>query len=123
MESLWRIKSIVASFSPRKEKDGQSKERKKEEWCPPSRGWITINVDASWSEGKACVVGLARNYRGEFLKAWFEQMNAYLVAIAECLAVGLAIQVTIEEGYEQVKIEADAKSVFDAIYNFGQEVG
>ena len=33
MESLWRIKSIVASFSPRKEKDGQSKERKKEDWC------------------------------------------------------------------------------------------
>ena len=33
------------------------------------------------------------------------------MAIAECLAVGLAIQVTIEEGYEQVKIEADAKSV------------
>jgi len=24
----------VASFSPGKEKDGQSKERKKEEWCP-----------------------------------------------------------------------------------------
>ena len=50
-------------------------------------------------------------------------MDAYSVAIAECLDVGLAIQVTIEEGYEQVKIEADAKSVFDAIYNFGQEVG
>lgn len=40
-----------------------------------------------------------------------------------CWASSLAISVAIEEGYEQVKIEGDAKIVFDAICNFGQEVG
>ena len=48
VEFPWRIKSAMERFSPRKENDGQCKEREKEEgWCPPPRGWIKINVDAS----------------------------------------------------------------------------
>ena len=49
-----------------------------------------MNVDASWSEGKARVSGLARNCRGEVLKVRTEKVDAYSVAIAECLAAGLA---------------------------------
>ena len=56
------------------------------------------------------------------MKAWVEQVDADSVAIAECLAIGLVIQAAIEEGYEQVKIEGDAKIVFDAICNIGQSV-
>ena len=38
MDFPWRIKSVVSSFSPRTEKDGQSKERVEEEgWCSPPR--------------------------------------------------------------------------------------
>ena len=44
------------------------------------------------------------------------------MAIAECLSIGLVIQAAIEEGYEQVKIEGDAKIVFDAICNIGQSI-
>ncbi|KAF3955943.1 hypothetical protein CMV_018900 [Castanea mollissima] len=95
MEFPWRIKSAMESFSPRKENDGQ------------------------W---KASLAGLARNCRGEILKAWAEQVDAVSVAIPECLAIGLAIQAANEEGYEQVTIEGDAKIVFDAICNTDQSV-
>ena len=73
-------------------------------------------------EVKGRQVLLGCNCRGEVLKAWAEQVDADSMAIAECLAIGLVIQAAIEEGYEQVKIEGDAKIVFDAICNIGQSI-
>ena len=43
MEFPWRIKSAMESFSPRKENDGQCKEREKEEgWCTPPRSMLML---------------------------------------------------------------------------------
>ena len=85
--------------------------------------WLEEIYDAAWREGKTSFSGLVRNNKGELLKVWVEQGDTLLVTVAECIAVEVAIQVAIEEGYEQVIVEGDSKSVIDTINNGGKSVG
>lgn len=38
-------------------------------WTPPLQGGITINVDAAFRSGDAAIAMVARNWKGELLKA------------------------------------------------------
>ena len=84
-------------------------------WATPSTGVIKINVDAAIYLDKSVIAAVARDYKGELIKAWAKTTVYKDPTIAEADAICWALELAKTEKFEKISIESDAKVCVDAL--------
>jgi ribonuclease HI len=84
-------------------------------WEAPSIGVIKINVDAAIYLDKSIMAAVARDYKGELIKAWAKTTVYKDPTIAEADAICWALELAKTEKFEKISIESDAKVCVDAL--------
>ena len=84
-------------------------------WEAPPIGVIKINVDAAICLDKSFMAAVARDYKGELIKAWAKTTVYKDPTIAEADAICWALELAKTEKFEKISIESDAKVCVDAL--------
>ena len=84
-------------------------------WSTPPPNVVKLNVDAAILRNHSTLAVIARNDKGEVLKAWAKQSKCCDPLQAETSAVLWALQLAASESFMHIIIEGDAKVCFDAI--------
>ena len=82
-------------------------------WKPPPSDLIKLNVDVALSVNTTSISVVARDHKGEVLKAWTNNISATDPTIAEASAIRWALELVIQENYLKVIVESDAKNCVD----------
>lgn len=86
-------------------------------WEKPEIGWTKLNFDGS-SKGKALnasIGGLFRNHKAEFILGYAEPIGRANSTIAEVAALHRGLELVLENGWSDVWLEGDAKTLIDII--------
>jgi hypothetical protein len=82
-------------------------------WEAPIDSAIKINVDAALTPEAACIAAVTRNHNGNITRVWAKKINFLDPAIAEATAFNWALNLAIQEGFERVIVESDAKNCIE----------
>lgn len=86
-------------------------------WEKPEKGWTKLNFDGS-SKGKAnkaSIGGVFRNHKAEFILGYAESIGRANSTIAELAALRRGLELVLENGWNDVWLEGDAKTLIDII--------
>ena len=86
-------------------------------WKKPGIGWTKLNFDGSSKgiAGKASIGGVFRNHKAEFLLGYAESIGKANSTIAEVSALHRGLELVRENGWNDVWLEGDAKTLIDVI--------
>ncbi|GMH30314.1 hypothetical protein Nepgr_032157 [Nepenthes gracilis] len=86
-------------------------------WKKPRKGWTKLNFDGSsrGKTGKASIGGVFRDHNAEFLLGYAESIGKSSSTVAELAALRRGLQLAIENGWSNVWLEGDAKTLVDMI--------
>jgi len=87
-------------------------------WEKPQIGWTKLNFDGSCkdSAGKASIGGVFRNYEAFlFLLGYAESIGRTTSMISELAALRRGLELVLENGWGNVWLEGDSKSLVDII--------
>jgi len=86
-------------------------------WKKPQIGWTKLNFDGSCkgTAGKASIGGVFRNHEAEFLLGYAESIGGTTSTIAELAALRRGLELVLENGWSNVWLEGDSKSLVDII--------
>ncbi|OIT30583.1 putative ribonuclease h protein [Nicotiana attenuata] len=86
-------------------------------WEKPKIGWTKLNFDGSCKckTGKSSIGGIFRNHEAEFLLGYAESIGKTNSTIAELTALSRGLELIIENGWNDVWLEGDSKSLVDVI--------
>ncbi|KAK2977099.1 hypothetical protein RJ640_017623 [Escallonia rubra] len=93
------------------------KEPIKVAWGKPEIGWTKLNFDGSCKckTGKASIGGVFRNHEAEFLLGYAESIGRTNSTIAEFAALQRGLELVLENGWNNVWLEGDSKTLVDVI--------
>lgn len=86
-------------------------------WQKPEIGWTKLNFDGS-SKGKsrkASIGGVFRNHNAEFLLGYAEPIGRTTSTVAEFAALRRGLELVLENGWINVWLEGDSKTLVDLI--------
>ncbi|XP_058757179.1 uncharacterized protein LOC131630417 [Vicia villosa] len=88
-------------------------------WAPPNFGWFKCNCDGSFIHDSSKVggAGLFRNYKGDFILSFAENLRCNSSVHAEFGAVIRAMEIAIDRGWQKLWIETDSSMVVKAFSN------
>ncbi|KAL5721431.1 hypothetical protein ACHQM5_005080 [Ranunculus cassubicifolius] len=88
-------------------------------WQTPDPGWTKLNFDGSFREktGVASIGGAFRNHKAEFLLGYSEQIGRTTCTVAELSALYRGLEIVLENGWENVWVEGDPKTLVEIIVN------
>ena len=100
----------------RNEKEENAK-NKKEQWQSLEDDWIKINCDAAFivNNKKAAYGVVARNREGKVLAGKGQWLDVDEAEIAEAITIKQRVKLAVEQRYQKVIIESDAKVVVERI--------
>ena len=114
VDSIKRIRTPELNFCAEKTTT------KHQQWCPPGKGWVKINVDAAMDK-ENMLVGLGvviRNSRGKVTTAAIKtEKNDGNVERAEASAAMWGLHVPFKAGAVSVDLKSDLKGVIELINN------
>ncbi|KAB1227763.1 hypothetical protein CJ030_MR1G028910 [Morella rubra] len=86
-------------------------------WEKPEVGWTKLNFDGSskGKAGKASIGGVFRNHKAEFLLGYAESIGTASSTIAEVAALRRGLELVLENGWNDVWLEGDYKTLIDII--------
>ncbi|KAJ7946890.1 Ribonuclease H [Quillaja saponaria] len=86
-------------------------------WEKPDIGWTKLNFDGSCKgrKWKASIGGVVRNHKAEFLLGYAESIGHANSTIAEITALRRGLELVLENGWNDVWLEGDAKTLVDII--------
>lgn len=86
-------------------------------WEKPGIGWTKLNFDGSCKgrAGKGSIGGIFRNHKAEFLLGYAESIGRTTSTIAELTALRRGLELVLENGWKDVWLEGDAKTLVDII--------
>ena len=86
-------------------------------WKKPGVGWTKLNFDGSCKceSGKASIGGVVRNHNAEFLLGYAESIGRANSTIAELTALRRGLELVLENGWNDIWLEGDAKTLVEII--------
>lgn len=86
-------------------------------WEKPKIGWTKLNFDGSCKckTGKSSIGGIFRNHEAEFVLGYAESIGKTNSTIAELAALSRGLELILENGWNDVWLEGDSKSLVDVI--------
>lgn len=86
-------------------------------WKKPGIGWTKLNFDGSCKgkSGKASIGGVIRNHNAEFLLGYAESIGRANSTIAELTALRRGLELVLENGWNDIWLEGDAKTLVEII--------
>ena len=103
-----KVQEFLFNHVPQTQKDLDGITR----WnCPPPNT-IKLNVDATISGHRSTLSVVARNEKGELLKAWAKHLDGGDPLKAETHVVLWALELALMEDFQHIIIEGDAKLCF-----------
>ncbi|KAK9267412.1 hypothetical protein L1049_009838 [Liquidambar formosana] len=86
-------------------------------WQKPKIGWTKLNFDGSskGKTGEASIGGVFRNHNAEFLLGYAESIGQTTSTIAEVAALRRGLELVLENGWGDVWLEGDAKTLVEII--------
>ncbi|KAI3409303.1 uncharacterized protein J3R85_019543 [Psidium guajava] len=86
-------------------------------WEKPELGWTKLNFDGSLRgrTGKASIGGVFRDHRAEFLLGYSEPIGRTTSTIAELAALRRGLDLVLQNGWSNVWLEGDAKTLVEII--------
>lgn len=87
-------------------------------WEKPKFGWTKLNFDGSCKgggTGRGSIGGVFRNHKAEFLLGYSESIGRTTSTIAELAALRRGLELALENGWNDVWLEGDAKTLVDII--------
>ena len=86
-------------------------------WKKPRIGWTKLNFDGSCKclSGKASIGGVVRNHNAEFLLGYAESIGQANSTIAELTALRKGLELVLENGWNDIWLEGDAKTLVEII--------
>ncbi|KAF3451215.1 hypothetical protein FNV43_RR07308 [Rhamnella rubrinervis] len=84
-------------------------------WCPPQQGFLKVNVDAAFLDGRATAAMVVRNDQGHLLYLASKLYECVSPFAAEVEALGWAMEYANQCGWRRVGWETDAKEVERAV--------
>lgn len=93
------------------------KERIPVAWRKPEIGWTKLNFDGSsrGKAGKASIGGVFRNHEAEFILGYAESIGRANSTIAELTALRRGLELVLENGWSDVWLEGDAKTLVEIV--------
>ncbi|CAH2041865.1 unnamed protein product [Thlaspi arvense] len=93
------------------------KEPIKVTWEKPEIGWTKLNYDGSCKckTGKSSIGGILRNHNAEFLLGYAEPIGRTTSTVAELAALRRGLELVLENGWNDVWLEGDSKSLVEMI--------
>ena len=77
--------------------------------------WVKINVDVALNSSRSALAIVARNHHGEVIYVWGKRHQICIPAQTEAEALLWVVHLAIQERWNFVIFEGDAKNCFDAI--------
>lgn len=86
-------------------------------WKKPEIGWTKLNFDGSVKgrAGKGSIGGIFRNHKAEFLLGYAESIGKTTCTVAELSALRRGLELVLENGWGDIWLEGDAKTLVDII--------
>ncbi|KAJ8761552.1 hypothetical protein K2173_004328 [Erythroxylum novogranatense] len=86
-------------------------------WKKPKVGWTKLNFDGSRKgrAGHASIGGVFRDHKAEFLLGYAESIGKATSTVAELVALRRGIELVLENGWSNVWLEGDAKTLVEII--------
>nr|DAD23098.1 TPA_asm: hypothetical protein HUJ06_024561 [Nelumbo nucifera] len=86
-------------------------------WGKPGMGWTKLNFDGSCKvrTGNASIGGICRNHRAEFMLGYAGPIGRRTSTVAELAALQRGLELVLENGWYDVWLEGDAKSLVEII--------
>lgn len=86
-------------------------------WGKPKIGWTKLNFDGSCKgrKGNGSIGGVIRNHKAEFLLGYAESIGRTTSTIAELSALRRGLELVLENGWTDVWLEGDDKTLIDII--------
>ncbi|KAL0353171.1 UNVERIFIED_CONTAM: hypothetical protein Sangu_0898400 [Sesamum angustifolium] len=86
-------------------------------WEKPENGWTKLNYDGSCKckTGNSSIGGLFRDHNADFLLGYAESIGQSNSTIAELAALLRGLEIVLENGWSDVWLEGDSKSLVDII--------
>lgn len=86
-------------------------------WEKPKIGWTKLNFDGSCKckTGKSSIGGIFRNHEAKFLLGYAESIGKSNSTIAELAALIRGLELILENGWNEVWLEGDSKSLVEII--------
>ena len=114
VEAFRNSRKPLENFQARKEDD------KANQWCPPPKGWLKVNVDAAVDE-KRQVAGLGvvvRDWKSNCIAAAIKTSRFFRsVSMVEAAAMEWGMQVAARVGGKSVLIESDSHELVELVNN------
>lgn len=86
-------------------------------WEKPEIGWTKLNFDGSCKgkAGKGSIGGVFRNHKAEFLLGYAETIGRTTSIIAELAALRRGLELVLENGWDDIWLEGDSKTLVEII--------
>lgn len=86
-------------------------------WEKPEIGWTKLNFDGSCKSktGRSSIGGIFRNHEAEFLLGYAESIGESNSTNAELAALRRGMELVLENGWTDIWVEGDSKSLVDMI--------
>ena len=93
-------------------------------WEKPEIGCIKLNFDGASKVGNnnASIGGVYRNHEGVFLLGYSERIGKATSSVAEFVAARRGLELALENGWLNIWLEGDAKTVVDFVIKKGMRL-
>ncbi|KAM0910351.1 hypothetical protein ACQ4PT_014188 [Festuca glaucescens] len=86
-------------------------------WRKPEAGRLKLNFDGSSKHAsrRASIGGVYRDHEGGFVLGYAERIGKATSSVAELVALRRGLELALENGWLNISIEGDAKTVVDVV--------
>jgi hypothetical protein len=98
---------------------GDDSSRSRTTWRKPEVGRLKLNFDGSSKHAsrRASIGGVYRDHEGGFVLGYAERIGKATSSVAELAALRRGLELALENGWLNISIEGDAKTVVDVVRN------
>jgi hypothetical protein len=109
----------AGGYDGRRSLHGSGDDSSRTTWRKPEVGRLKLNFDGSSKHAsrRASIGGVYRDHEGGFVLGYAERIGKATSSVAELAALRRGLELALENGWLNISIEGDAKTVVDVVRN------